>query len=87
MLLIWTSDQLICVFRRNYKSSQNYVKFSMKLYQEHVFIFPNVIVGLWRLSASGDITLQGFPVTSGQIIWFVTLEAMQYMCDVHLYVT
>jgi hypothetical protein len=29
-----------------------------------------------RPSASGDITLQGFPVTSGKIFWYIALEVM-----------
>ena len=29
--------------------------------------------------ASGDITRQGFCVTSGLIFWYVTLEAMRYV--------
>ena len=37
-------------------------------------------------SASGDITRQGFRVTSGLIFWYVTLEAMWYMYNIVWYI-
>ena len=35
--------------------------------------------------ASGDITRQGFRVTSGLIFWYVTFEAMWYMYNMRGY--
>jgi hypothetical protein len=29
-----------------------------------------------EIAASGDITLQGFPVTEGKIFWYIALEVM-----------
>ena len=37
-----------------------------------------------RQKASGDVTRQGFRVTSRLIFWYVTLEAMWYMYNVTL---
>ena len=35
-------------------------------------------------TASGDITRQGFRVTSGLVFWYVTLEAMWNMYNITL---
>ena len=58
-----------------------------RLYQN---ISPSVTRKPWRVichplpSASGDITRQGFRVSSELIFWYVSLEAMWYMYNVDL---
>ena len=57
----------------------NYTRISAPPWHES----PGVLCH-FLLSALGGITLQGYRVISGQIFWYVTLEASWYMYNVDL---
>ena len=37
-------------------------------------------------SASGNITSRGFPGTSGQTFWYISLKAMKYLYNITIHV-
>lgn len=62
-------------------SSKKIIKLKVNIFSNR-FLFKNVILhilhGYQNIcdKASGDLTLQGFPVTLGQLFWYVALEGM-----------
>lgn len=68
-------------------SSKKIIELKVNIFSNR-FLFKNVILHIcitWLLGrryqnicdkASGDLTLQGFPVTLGQLFWYVALEGM-----------